>query len=127
LLTKSAKRRIVIASLYVGNGELEHKLVGVQSVDARTMLQIDNLTTSVRNGVDVTVLLDYARGTRGPNSSCDVLKQFVNNGGKVGVEMNLSSKTKLPLSCICTTAWLCAALSAGYCRHGGMKLSAYIT
>ncbi|CAG7730797.1 unnamed protein product [Allacma fusca] len=61
--SKSASRRVSLASLYIGNGKLERELIGA--------LQ-ENME---RNGnLEVKVLLDYSRGTRGfENSSRSLL------------------------------------------------------
>lgn len=52
--TKTAHHRIVLSSLYLGNGKLERELVSTleEALSSRTSIQ-------------ATVLLDYLRGTRG--------------------------------------------------------------
>nr|XP_026488187.1 CDP-diacylglycerol--glycerol-3-phosphate 3-phosphatidyltransferase, mitochondrial isoform X1 [Vanessa tameamea] len=64
---KNAKRRISLASLYIGTGELEKKLLEVT-------------VHNVRNKKDLNfhVLLDYQRGTRGKDNSQTLFRQFVN-------------------------------------------------
>lgn len=64
---QNAKRRISLASLYIGTGELEKKLLEV------TVHNIKN------NDVNFQVLLDYQRGTRGKFNSLTLFQQFVSN------------------------------------------------
>ncbi|KAJ9600809.1 hypothetical protein L9F63_001021 [Diploptera punctata] len=63
-----AKRRITLASLYIGTGHLEEQLISAIG---------ENLKTS--NGqLKVKVLLDYTRGSRGENNSRTMLLPLVN-------------------------------------------------
>lgn len=62
---QKANRRISIASLYIGTGNLEKQLLETtkQNIDANKNLQLN-------------VLLDYQRGTRGSNNSVTLLRDF---------------------------------------------------
>ncbi|XP_051792511.1 CDP-diacylglycerol--glycerol-3-phosphate 3-phosphatidyltransferase, mitochondrial isoform X2 [Erpetoichthys calabaricus] len=61
---KLAKRRIVMASLYLGTGPLEQELVdSIQAV----------LEESNSSGLQVSILLDYTRGSRGKINSRTIL------------------------------------------------------
>lgn len=62
-LFSNAKQRIIISSLYLGNGPLENDLV--QAIDTNLHLN-PNLT--------VNVLLDYQRALRNVNNSITMLK-----------------------------------------------------
>ncbi|ALC46438.1 CG7718, partial [Drosophila busckii] len=66
-----AKRRIVLASLYLGTGQLEHSLVQNlrHSLQAQSSLQLN-------------VLLDFTRGTRGVSNSKTMLMPLVHEFGK---------------------------------------------
>ncbi|KAJ0177292.1 hypothetical protein K1T71_007301 [Dendrolimus kikuchii] len=68
---QKASRRISVASLYIGTGNLEKKLLVVtkQSIDAKKNLQF-------------SVLLDHQRGTRGNYNSVTLLRDFL--GGPSG-------------------------------------------
>ncbi|XP_050684456.1 CDP-diacylglycerol--glycerol-3-phosphate 3-phosphatidyltransferase, mitochondrial [Leptidea sinapis] len=63
----SAKHRISIASLYIGTGELEKKLLGVT---------VENV--KVTDGLKLNILLDYQRGSRGVVNSRTLFRQFFN-------------------------------------------------
>lgn len=63
---RNAKSRISIASLYIGTGDLERRLL---EVTKENVLKTDNLKFSV--------LLDYQRGTRGEVNSKSLLQGFV--------------------------------------------------
>ncbi|CAF4845591.1 unnamed protein product [Pieris macdunnoughi] len=60
-----AKRRISIASLYIGTGDLERKLLG---------FTIENIKNN--DNVKLNVLLDYQRGTRGEVNSLSLFTDF---------------------------------------------------
>ncbi|XP_038212304.1 CDP-diacylglycerol--glycerol-3-phosphate 3-phosphatidyltransferase, mitochondrial isoform X1 [Zerene cesonia] len=64
---RSAKRRISIASLYIGTGELEKDLLGIT---------VDNV--KINPNLTFNVLLDYQRGTRGEINSRSLFKHFTN-------------------------------------------------
>lgn len=68
---QSAKRRILIASLYLGTGKLEQQLV-------------DSLLSKARLASDrpeIMLLFDYFRSTRGqPRSSVDFLRKTIESG-----------------------------------------------
>lgn len=64
---KNAKRRISLASLYIGTGDLEKKLLEV------TVHKVKN-----RKDINFNVLLDYQRGTRGKVNSQILFRQFFN-------------------------------------------------
>lgn len=64
---RRAKRRVVLASLYLGTGDLERGLVDALK---------DGLDTSASDGdgnLQVTILLDACRGSRGSPNSCTLL------------------------------------------------------
>ena len=65
---RNAKRRISLASLYIGTGELEKKL-----------LEVTVHNVKHREDLNFKVLLDYQRGTRGKINSQTLLQQFVNS------------------------------------------------
>ncbi|XP_035695175.1 CDP-diacylglycerol--glycerol-3-phosphate 3-phosphatidyltransferase, mitochondrial-like [Branchiostoma floridae] len=64
----TAEKRIVLSSLYLGNGPLEQELVAA----LHTQLE------RVRD-LQVTVLLDYTRGSRGTNNSRTLLLPLLQN------------------------------------------------
>ncbi|XP_001605516.1 CDP-diacylglycerol--glycerol-3-phosphate 3-phosphatidyltransferase, mitochondrial [Nasonia vitripennis] len=69
---KTAKTRITLASLYLGTGKLETELV-------KTIKQ----TVESNNGnVEVNILLDYMRGSRGKMNSKEILRPLLE--GKYG-------------------------------------------
>lgn len=63
---KNASRRISVASLYIGTGDLERNLLDVtrKNLMSNKTLQLD-------------VLLDYQRGTRGEVNSCTLVQELV--------------------------------------------------
>lgn len=65
---RSAKSRIVLASLYLGNGELEQELV-----DCLYEASEKSKFSSVQPTLQVRVLLDYTRGSRGEHNSRTML------------------------------------------------------
>ncbi|XP_076293454.1 phosphatidylglycerophosphate synthase 1 isoform X2 [Lasioglossum baleicum] len=69
---KNAKKRIVFASLYLGTGKLESDLI-----DA-----IDQALKLSNGNVEVKLLLDYMRGSRGKLNSRKMLEPLLN--GKYG-------------------------------------------
>jgi len=64
---QTAKRRITLASLYLGTGHLEEQLVAAIGESLR------------RSGdqLKVKVLLDYTRGSRGTHNSCHMLQPLL--------------------------------------------------
>ncbi|XP_033214352.1 CDP-diacylglycerol--glycerol-3-phosphate 3-phosphatidyltransferase, mitochondrial isoform X2 [Belonocnema kinseyi] len=69
---KTAKKRIVLSSLYIGTGKLETKLV--ETIEK---------TLNDRNGnLKVNILLDYMRGSRGKQNSRQILQPFLNGKWK---------------------------------------------
>lgn len=72
----NAKKRIVLASLYIGTGHLEAKLV--KTIE-------DNLRKN--ENLKVNVLLDFTRGTRGGKNFKIMLMPLVENFGYVSVAM----------------------------------------
>lgn len=64
----NANRRISIASLYLGTGSLERKL-----------LQVTKVNLEKQDSLKFKVLLDYQRGTRGEVNSVSLLKEFVDD------------------------------------------------
>ncbi|XP_066521300.1 CDP-diacylglycerol--glycerol-3-phosphate 3-phosphatidyltransferase, mitochondrial [Hoplias malabaricus] len=64
---KTAKRRVVMASLYLGTGPLEQDLVNCME-EALKRSQED-----VAANLKVSILLDYTRGSRGKNNSRTML------------------------------------------------------
>ncbi|XP_037286599.2 phosphatidylglycerophosphate synthase 1 isoform X3 [Rhipicephalus microplus] len=67
-LTASASKRIVLASLYLGNGELEKDLVS-------------ELHAAAKRNVQIRVLLDYTRGSRGEINSRTLLTPLLKEFG----------------------------------------------
>lgn len=81
-LTASANRRIVLASLYLGNGELEKDLVS-------------ELHAAARRSVEVRVLLDYTRGSRGEINSRSLLMPMLQEfGGKPSSDTSSGEATE---------------------------------
>lgn len=64
---KCANRRISVASLYIGTGAMERKLLDITK------------TTVMSKNLKFNVLLDYQRGTRGDINSRTLLQEFVND------------------------------------------------
>ncbi|CAK1547272.1 unnamed protein product [Leptosia nina] len=62
---RRAKRRVSIASLYIGTGELENKLIRA-TID--NVMKVEKLSFNI--------LLDYQRGTRGKINSKTLFEQF---------------------------------------------------
>ncbi|CAK9802027.1 CDP-diacylglycerol--glycerol-3-phosphate 3-phosphatidyltransferase, mitochondrial [Anthophora plagiata] len=69
---KNAKRRITFASLYLGTGQLESNLVNA----------IGQALSTSNGNVEVNILLDFMRGSRGELNSRKMLKPLLN--GKYG-------------------------------------------
>ncbi|KOC69434.1 CDP-diacylglycerol--glycerol-3-phosphate 3-phosphatidyltransferase, mitochondrial [Habropoda laboriosa] len=69
---KNAKKRITFASLYLGTGKLESNLVNA----------IDQALSTSNGNVEVNILLDFMRGSRGKPNSCKMLEPLLN--GKYG-------------------------------------------
>ncbi|XP_033336225.2 phosphatidylglycerophosphate synthase 1 isoform X1 [Megalopta genalis] len=69
---KNAKKRITFASLYLGTGKLESDLV--EAIDKALSLSNGN--------IEVKLLFDYMRGSRGKLNSCKMLQPLLN--GKYG-------------------------------------------
>ncbi|RVE44096.1 hypothetical protein evm_011262 [Chilo suppressalis] len=65
---QNANRRISIASLYIGTGTLERKLLAVTKENVM-----------MKKNLKFTVVVDYQRGTRGEINSKTVLQDFVND------------------------------------------------
>lgn len=63
---QNAKRRISVASLYIGTGSLENRLLEITK---------ENLTK--RKNLQFNVLLDYQRGTRGDINSVTLLQRVL--------------------------------------------------
>lgn len=63
---RNAKRRISIASLYIGTGNMEKKLLQ----DAKENIMMNK-------NLKFEVLLDYQRGTRGERNSVTLLQDFI--------------------------------------------------
>lgn len=62
----NANRRIFIASLYSGTGELE-----------KNLLKVTKMNLEKQKYLKLKVLLDYQRGTRGEINSVTLLKEFL--------------------------------------------------
>lgn len=71
-----AKRRVVLASLYLGVGELEQRLV-------RGLLE--NMRANPELSVDI--LLDFQRGTRGTTNSRTTLKPLLDLGPRFNLSL----------------------------------------
>lgn len=86
-LCTNAKYRISIASLYLGNGNLEKDLVA--GIDQNVKQNSD---------LKVNILIDYARGTRGEINSKKMLQHLVNQSENVLLSLyhtpNLRGLTK---------------------------------
>ncbi|XP_017884472.1 CDP-diacylglycerol--glycerol-3-phosphate 3-phosphatidyltransferase, mitochondrial isoform X2 [Ceratina calcarata] len=65
---KNAKRRITLASLYLGTGKLESNLVTA----------IDEALIASNGSVEVKILLDFMRGSRGKLNSRKMLEPLLN-------------------------------------------------
>ncbi|XP_076764938.1 CDP-diacylglycerol--glycerol-3-phosphate 3-phosphatidyltransferase, mitochondrial-like isoform X1 [Xylocopa sonorina] len=65
---KNAKKRITFASLYLGTGKLESNLVNA----------IDQALTASNGSVEVKILLDFMRGSRGKLNSRKMLEPLLN-------------------------------------------------
>eukprot|EP00730_Choanoeca_flexa_P019383 TRINITY_DN9462_c0_g1_i4.p1 TRINITY_DN9462_c0_g1~~TRINITY_DN9462_c0_g1_i4.p1 ORF type:complete len:227 (+),score=19.12 TRINITY_DN9462_c0_g1_i4:107-787(+) len=66
---QQAERRIEFATLYIGTGQLEQDLMA-------------SIQAAASRGVEVHLLSDYTRSTRGrPNASCDMAVPLVKMGG----------------------------------------------
>lgn len=75
-----------MASLYLGSGALEQEIVRIVIYNCIKVyngyLQVDCLQKSVKEGKEVTVLLDHLRGSRGlPNSRTMLSKLISDSGG----------------------------------------------
>ncbi|XP_031837297.1 phosphatidylglycerophosphate synthase 1 isoform X2 [Nomia melanderi] len=66
---KNAKKRITFASLYLGTGKLETDLIQA----------IDEVLTSSNGNIEVKILLDFMRGSRGKLNSRKMLKPLLNS------------------------------------------------
>ncbi|XP_029621309.1 CDP-diacylglycerol--glycerol-3-phosphate 3-phosphatidyltransferase, mitochondrial [Salmo trutta] len=64
---KTAKRRVVMASLYLGTGPLEQDLVDCMQEALQRSQEVDNSV------LQVSILLDYTRGSRGQTNSRTML------------------------------------------------------
>ncbi|CAG9864968.1 unnamed protein product [Phyllotreta striolata] len=73
----NAKERITLASLYLGNGPLEKKLLGC----------IRNNRCYRNNTLNINILLDYTRGSRHESNSRTVLLPFINENSKLKVSL----------------------------------------
>ena len=60
---KTAKRRVVMASLYLGTGPLEQDLVDCMQEALQRSREVDN------SDLQVSILLDFTRGSRGRRGS----------------------------------------------------------
>ncbi|KAG6454486.1 hypothetical protein O3G_MSEX008740 [Manduca sexta] len=67
----NAKRRISIASLYIGTGSLEKELINVTKSNVLS-----------KNDLRLNVLLDNQRGTRGVENSVTLLKELINSASE---------------------------------------------
>ncbi|XP_058809122.1 CDP-diacylglycerol--glycerol-3-phosphate 3-phosphatidyltransferase, mitochondrial isoform X2 [Phymastichus coffea] len=65
---KFAKKRITLASLYLGTGKLEQELVN----------SIKHAIENNNGNIEVNILLDYMRGSRGKFNSKEMLKSLLN-------------------------------------------------
>uniref|UniRef100_A0A8C8G709 CDP-diacylglycerol--glycerol-3-phosphate 3-phosphatidyltransferase n=1 Tax=Oncorhynchus tshawytscha TaxID=74940 RepID=A0A8C8G709_ONCTS len=64
---KTAKRRVVMASLYLGTGPLEQDLVDCMQEALQRSQEVDN------SDLHVSILLDFTRGSRGQTNSRTML------------------------------------------------------
>ncbi|GFY64376.1 CDP-diacylglycerol--glycerol-3-phosphate 3-phosphatidyltransferase, mitochondrial [Trichonephila inaurata madagascariensis] len=68
-LSKNASKRITLASLYIGTGHLERELVA----------SINEGLEKSRGNLEVKILLDYTRGSRGSENSRTLLLPLLKN------------------------------------------------
>ncbi|XP_014777063.1 CDP-diacylglycerol--glycerol-3-phosphate 3-phosphatidyltransferase, mitochondrial isoform X1 [Octopus bimaculoides] len=68
LKARKSRKRIIMASLYLGTGTLEQELVDSLNEACRQSLAEGN------KDFDVHILLDYTRGRRGSENSCTILQ-----------------------------------------------------
>uniref|UniRef100_T1J1T8 CDP-diacylglycerol--glycerol-3-phosphate 3-phosphatidyltransferase n=1 Tax=Strigamia maritima TaxID=126957 RepID=T1J1T8_STRMM len=66
---RKAKRRITLSSLYLGTGQLERELVE----------ELDNTLNRADSRVQMLIVLDYTRGSRGRSNSCTMLQPLLRN------------------------------------------------
>ncbi|KAJ8667440.1 hypothetical protein QAD02_009103 [Eretmocerus hayati] len=74
---RNSKKRITLASLYIGTGEMEKELIN----------SIKKSIESNCGNIKVTILLDYMRGSRGKVNSRNMLKTLLK--GEVGNHCNV--------------------------------------
>ncbi|KAJ1128826.1 hypothetical protein NDU88_007200 [Pleurodeles waltl] len=65
---KAAKKRVVMASLYLGTGPLEQELV-----DSMHEALVNSLHEGVSSDLQISILLDFTRGSRGRQNSRTML------------------------------------------------------
>lgn len=70
---RKSRKRILMASLYLGTGALEQELVEAINEGCQKSLAEGN------KDFEAHVLLDYTRGQRGPENSCTVLQPLLRN------------------------------------------------
>ncbi|XP_041978643.1 CDP-diacylglycerol--glycerol-3-phosphate 3-phosphatidyltransferase, mitochondrial isoform X2 [Aricia agestis] len=80
---KDAKRRISIASLYIGTGELEKDLLKVMMTNAK------------QQQLSLKILLDYQRGTRGEVNSKTLFESFIDKESIDNCKLSLYQTPKL--------------------------------
>ncbi|XP_015912988.2 CDP-diacylglycerol--glycerol-3-phosphate 3-phosphatidyltransferase, mitochondrial isoform X2 [Parasteatoda tepidariorum] len=68
-LSRTATKRITLASLYIGNGALEKELIS----------SINEGLQNSNGGLQVKILLDYTRGSRGKENSRTLLLPLLNH------------------------------------------------
>lgn len=69
---KTAENRIVLSSLYIGNGKLENKLIDT----------IEETLDANDGNVKISILIDYMRGSRGKQNSRKLLQSSLNGKWK---------------------------------------------
>lgn len=68
----AAKKRVVLAALYLGTGSLEKELL-----DA-----VQKVASDSGNEVKIDILIDFVRGSRGKENSVEMLKPLLNQYGE---------------------------------------------
>ncbi|EDV27697.1 CDP-diacylglycerol--glycerol-3-phosphate 3-phosphatidyltransferase, mitochondrial [Trichoplax sp. H2] len=91
---KTAKKRITLASLYIGNGSLEQRMVDELQQVSRSSIQLNK-------PLDINILLDYTRGSRGKQNSRKMLLPLINEShSSVNVALFHTPHLRGPLKAI---------------------------
>ncbi|XP_069511342.1 CDP-diacylglycerol--glycerol-3-phosphate 3-phosphatidyltransferase, mitochondrial [Ambystoma mexicanum] len=80
---KAAKKRVVMASLYLGTGPMEQELV-----DSMHEVLVNSLQEGLASDLHISILLDFTRGSRGSQNSRTMLLPLLQNfPGRVRVSL----------------------------------------